>query len=134
VFTCFSIWKSNDTCKNCRVLFISSSSAPYIGKEIRDVGEVPTHKLESLRSLILPTHKLESLRSLILNVEMFLDLINVVGKTFKIPFLQKDILSFQFSLKFFVHFCTWSEEDKVYYLSLIVTPLEDDKFDVSFRV
>jgi len=28
----------------------------------------------------------------------------------------------------------WSKEDKVYYLSLIVTSSEDDKSDVSFRV
>ena len=50
------------------------------------------------------------------------------------PFASKEIIcSFQLSLKFFVYFCMWSE-DKVYYLSLIVTSSKDDNSDVSFRV
>ena len=44
-------------------------SAPYIKKDMRDVGEVPVHNLESLRSLII-------------DVGMFLNLVNVVEKTF----------------------------------------------------
>jgi len=52
--------------------------APYIEKEMRDVGEMQTHKLESLRSLII-------------DVGMFLDLVNVVKKTFEIPLLKKEL-------------------------------------------
>ena len=40
-------------------------AAPYIEIEMRDVKEVPTHKTESLRSLIM-------------NVGIFLDLVNYV--------------------------------------------------------
>jgi hypothetical protein len=80
-------------------------------------------------------HNLESFRSLIIDVRMFLDLVNVVEKTFEILLLQKELfVSFQLSLKFFVCFFTWSEEDKVYYLSLIVTPSEVDKSNMSFIV
>jgi len=52
-----------------------------------------------------------------------------------ISLLQKELsVSFQLSLKFFVCFCTWSEEDKMYYLSLKVTSLENDKSYMSSRV
>jgi len=48
-------------------------------------------------------HYFETLRILIIDVEMFLDLINVIEKTFEILFLQKELfVSFQFPLKFFV--------------------------------
>ncbi|RHN42211.1 hypothetical protein MtrunA17_Chr8g0374421 [Medicago truncatula] len=66
---------------------------------------------------------------------MFLDLVNVVEKIFEISLLQNELsISFHLSLKFFVCSCTWSEEKKMYRLSLIVTSSEDDKFDVFFRV
>jgi hypothetical protein len=45
---------------------------------------------------------------------MFLDMVNVVEKTFEFPLLQKEIWApIQWSLKSFVCFCTWSEEDKI---------------------
>lgn len=49
------------------------SSAPYTVKDMRVVGEVPSHDLKSLRSLI--------------NIGMFLDLVNAAEKTFEIPLL-----------------------------------------------
>jgi len=52
-------------------------------------------------------------------------LVNVVEKTFEIPLLQMDLFHSNCPW-FFVCFCTWSEEDKLYYLCLIVTPSEDD--------
>jgi len=52
--------------------------APYIEKEMRDVGEMQTNKLESLRNLII-------------DVGMFLDLVNVVKKTFEIHLLKKEL-------------------------------------------
>jgi len=61
-------------------------------------------------------HKFESLRSLIRDVGIFLNLVNVVERSFEIPFIQiKLSVSFQLSLKFFVYFCTWSEDDEPYY-------------------
>jgi len=69
-------------------------SAPYIKKDMRDVGEVPTQNLESFRSLII-------------DVEMFLDLFNVIEKIFEIVLLQKELsVSLHLPLKFFVCFCT----------------------------
>lgn len=53
--------------------FHSMSSAPYTVKDMRVVGEVPSHDLKSLRSLI--------------NIGMFLDLVNAAEKTFEIPLL-----------------------------------------------
>jgi hypothetical protein len=51
---------------------------------------------------------------------MFLDMVNVFWRSFEIPLLQKELfVSFQLSLMFFVCLCTWSEEDKLYYLSMI---------------
>jgi len=98
------------------------SSTPYIVKDMRDVGEVPYHDLEFLRSLII-------------GIGMFFDLVNVIEKTFKIPLLQKKLsLSFCLSLEFFVCSCTWFEEDKMYYLSLIVTSSENDKSECSLEL
>jgi hypothetical protein len=60
------------------------SSAPYTVKDMRVVGEVPSHDLKSLRSLII-------------NIGMFLDLVNAAEKTFEIPLLQKELsISFHF--------------------------------------
>ena len=62
-------------------------------------------------------------------------MVNVVEISFEIPLLQRKLYaSFQLSLKFFVCFCTWLEEDKLYYLSLIVTSSEDDKTDHSLLI
>jgi len=47
------------------------SLPPYKVKDMRDVGEVPSHDLKSLRSLII-------------DFGVFLDLVNVVEKPFKI--------------------------------------------------
>jgi len=58
------------------LVYFIKFSAPYIKNDIRDVGEVPTYNLESLRNLII-------------DVGMFLVLVNVVEKTFEILLLQK---------------------------------------------
>jgi len=47
-------------------------------KDIRDVGDFPAHKLESLRSLIK-------------DVGMLHDMVNVVEQTFKIHLLQLEL-------------------------------------------
>jgi len=55
-------------------------------KNIRDVGDVPAHKLESLRSLIK-------------DVAMLHDMVNVVEETFEIHLLQLELsVSFILSL------------------------------------
>jgi len=76
LFVRFSIWQGKGTCKS-HVNFLKSL-APYIGKEFRDVGGVSAHKTEYLRRLIM-------------NVEMFLDLVNVVEKTFEIPLMKNKL-------------------------------------------
>jgi len=69
-------------------------SALYLEKDTRDVGEVSWHNIEYLRNLIIA-------------VEIFLDLVNAIENTFETPFLQNELyVSFYFSLKFFVCFCT----------------------------
>jgi hypothetical protein len=60
--------------KTAKSLSFFKSSTSYTVKDIRDVGDVPTHKLESLRSLIK-------------NIGMLLDMVNVVEETFKIHLL-----------------------------------------------
>lgn len=49
-------------------------------------------------------------------------------------FQRKLYASFQLSLKFFVCFCTWSEEGKLCYLNLIMTSSEDDRTDHSLLI
>ena len=60
-------------------------------KDVRGVGEVSVHNLESLRSLII-------------YVGMFLDLVNVIENRFEIPLLQKE-LSVKFCLS--LNFCLY---------------------------
>jgi len=67
------------------------SSIPYIVKDIRDIGEVPTYIIESLRSLIK-------------DVGMFIDLVNVVENTFEIPLIQMELsISLLLSLNLTLH-------------------------------
>jgi len=54
------------------------SSAPFIKRNLRDVGEVSGHKFESLRSLIQ-------------DIEMFLDMINAVENSFEILLLRNKL-------------------------------------------
>jgi len=72
--------------KMCRVLLFLQSSTPYIAKEMRDVGEVPVHNLESLRSLII-------------DVGMFFDLVNDVEKPFEIPLFKRNYTFIPFVLE-----------------------------------
>jgi len=114
---------SKGTFKNCKVLFLFffffMSSAPCIARKLKDVGEVLARKFESLRSLII-------------DVWMFLNLDNIVERSFEIPLLQMEFsISFQLSLKFFFCYCTWSEDDKLYDLTLIMTFSEDGKLNQS---
>ena len=72
--------------KTAKSYYFFKSLAPYIEKEMRYVGEVPTHKFESLRSLIM-------------NGGILSNMVNVVEKTFKIHLLQLEIsVSFFLSL------------------------------------
>jgi len=63
------------------VLNFLKSSTLYIFKNLRDVGEVSSHNLESIRSVII-------------DVGIFLDLVNVIESLFEIPLLQMELPCF----------------------------------------
>ncbi|RHN41617.1 hypothetical protein MtrunA17_Chr8g0367971 [Medicago truncatula] len=90
------------------------SSTLYTERNSRDVGEVATHYFESLKSLII-------------NVEMFLGILMSLKGHLKLFCFKRNYLFHSNCLEVLRCFCTWPEEDKLYYLSLIVTSSEDDK-------
>ena len=59
----------------CRASLFFKSLAHYIRRDMRDIGEVPSHKLEFLRSLTI-------------DVEMFPYLVHDFEKKFVIPLRQ----------------------------------------------
>ena len=99
----FWIWQSKGTVKITILLLIFKSSTPYIGKDLRHVWKcvIASRVIEKLQIKdVGPLSDMDKCRWL-----------NIWNSFVAIGIIR----SFSLSLKFFIYFYMWSEEDKIYY-------------------